>query len=81
MLPTQVQNLESSPTRQVKQSDGEVSVDFDTVAASKKCIDKIEMVEETEYDEEVTDDEDNNNGIMGRRFPDNFLFFRPHLDV
>ena len=65
----------------MKQSDGEVSVDFDTVAASKKCIDKIEMVEETEYDEEVTDDEDNNNGIMGRRFPDNFLFFRPHLDV
>ena len=21
------------------------------------------------------------HGIMGRRFPDNFLFFRPHLDV
>ena len=61
MLPTQVQNLESSPGRQVKQSEGEVSVDFDTVAASKKCIDKIEMVEETEYDEEVTDDHDNDD--------------------
>ena len=58
MQPIQVQNLESSPGRQVKQSEGEVSVDFDTVAASKKCIDKIEMVEETEYDEEVTDDDD-----------------------
>ena len=22
-----------------------------------------------------------NHGIMGRRFPDNFLFFLPHLDV
>ena len=22
-----------------------------------------------------------NHGIMGRRFPDNFLFFRPRLDV
>ena len=21
------------------------------------------------------------HGIMGRRFPDNFLFFRPYLDV
>ena len=45
----------------MKQSDGEVSVDFDTVAASKKCIDKIEMVEETEYDEEVTDEDDDND--------------------
>ena len=47
--------LESSP-REVKQRD-DVGVDFNSVAASpERCIDKIEMQEETEYDEVVTCD-------------------------
>ena len=49
---TQAQLLESSSVREVKQRD-EVSVDFNSVASSERCIDKIEMVEETEYDEVV----------------------------
>ena len=39
-------------------------------------------------DDDDNDDNDDdqellglNHGIMGRRFPDNFLFFRPRLDV
>ena len=39
------------PSRQVKQSSDDVSVDFDSVARSERCIDKVEMEERTEYDE------------------------------
>ena len=47
--------LDSSP-REVKQKE-DVGVDFNSVAASpERCIDKIEMIEETEYDEVVTCD-------------------------
>jgi len=52
---TQAQELQSS-ARDVKQSD-DVRTDFDTVAASpERCIEKVEMVEETEYDDEITCD-------------------------
>ena len=39
------------PSREVKQSSDDVSVDFDSVARSERCIDKVEMEERTEYDE------------------------------
>ena len=46
--------------RTSKQGQQEVSVDFNSVARAsstgKKCIDKVEMVQETEYDEVVTCD-------------------------
>jgi len=51
---TEAQDIQSS-AREVKQAH-DVRTDFDTVAASPRCIDKVEMVEETEYDEEITCD-------------------------
>ena len=44
----------SLPSRVDRQGGNDVDVDFASVAAAgKRCIDKVEMVEETEYDEEV----------------------------
>ena len=42
------------PSRANRQGGNDVAVDFASVAAAgKRCIDKVEEVEETEYDEEV----------------------------
>ena len=47
----------SLPSRANRQGGNDVAVDFASVAAAgKRCIDKVEMVEETEYDEEVKSD-------------------------
>ena len=44
----------SLPSRIDRQGGNDVAVDFASVAAAgKRCIDKVEEVEETEYDEEV----------------------------
>jgi hypothetical protein len=51
---TQAQEIQST-ARELKEVD-EVRTDFNAVAASERCIDKVEMVEETEYDEEITCD-------------------------
>ena len=42
------------PARAARQGEAEVAVDFQSVAAAgRRCIDKVEEVEETEYDEVV----------------------------
>ena len=44
----------SLPSRVDRQGGNDVDVDFASVAAAgKRCIDKVEMVEETEYDDVV----------------------------
>ena len=47
-------------SRAARQGENEVAVDFNSVArassSGQRCLDKIEMVEETEYDEVVTCD-------------------------
>ena len=47
----QAGSLEQAPSREVKQAGDDVRVDFDSVASSERCIDKVEMEERTEYDE------------------------------
>ena len=44
-------SLEQPSPREVKQAGDDVRTDFESVARSERCIDKVEMEERTEYDE------------------------------